>query len=383
MTFDVSTLTAATAFVALIAGGLLVVIGRHYRQGPAAMLWGISLLLGAVTITLMVENVDLKLVLFVGLLGAAIGWLSMRQFHGREFPALWLIAAGIAWVGAGVLLSERGASLVGQLLSAAFIAAGAAELWRGRSERLGARLPLMFILAGYALVLVAGAGIASVMAVEISFDVPAFAWVFGLQTIANAILTTVLIILLIKERSAASAQAAAEIDQVTGLLTRGRFMAKAVAALETATARGVPFTVVIFDLDHFKRINDTFGHRTGDAVLERFGSLLLRGLRRGDVAGRIGGEEFAMVMPGAGSEAAMALVERIRAAFAEEAKWVDGQGVKATLSAGVAVAEPRATLDDVIEAADRALYSAKARGRNRVQLQTGVEPVDAVVVRIA
>jgi diguanylate cyclase (GGDEF)-like protein len=383
MVLDISTLTAVTAFVAIIAGAFLMVVGRHYRQGPVAMLWGISSLFGAIAIGLLAERAPPALIFYFGALAAATAWIAMRHFHGRSFPTPWLLAGGAVWLAAEILLPDRWSPVVFQLVPATFMGAAAFELWRGRQEKLGARIPMMVLLGTLATMVGSGAAITIFMPVESTLAMPAFAWFGGLQTLANVVLNTMLLMLMIKERGVLQVRAAAETDQLTGLLNRGAFVERARLALKSALARDVPFAAVIFDLDYFKRINDSFGHRTGDSVLRRFGDLVLRGLRRDDIAGRIGGEEFAMVMPGAGPEAAVALADRIRAAFAEEAKWVDGQGVKATLSAGVAMAEPGSTLDDILDAADQALYAAKARGRNKVQLQTGVEPADAVVVRIA
>src|SRR5688572_21607492 len=155
MTLDISTLTAVTAFVAIIAGGFLIVIGRHYRQGPAAMLWGISSLFGGIAIGLLAERAPIPLIFYFGVL-AATAWFAMRHFHGRSCPARWLIAGGAAWLGADLLLPDRWSPLVFQLIAAIYMGAAAFELWRGRHERLGARIPMMILLGTLALTVGSG-----------------------------------------------------------------------------------------------------------------------------------------------------------------------------------------------------------------------------------
>jgi diguanylate cyclase (GGDEF)-like protein len=128
--------------------------------------------------------------------------------------------------------------------------------------------------------------------------------------------------------------------------------------------------LIVFDLDYFKRVNDTYGHVVGDRVLRVFADTAGAMLRPADLFGRIGGEEFAAILPGVGAEAAYVIADRVRHAFEVAPKNASGPGslaVYATVSAGTAVALADATIDTIFEAADRALYRAKATGRNRVE----------------
>jgi diguanylate cyclase (GGDEF)-like protein len=133
-------------------------------------------------------------------------------------------------------------------------------------------------------------------------------------------------------------------------------------------ARNAPLALVICDLDRFKVINDTHGHATGDLVLQMFAHIARGRLRLEDVMGRLGGEEFAIVMPDAGWEAAYAVAERIRLAFAEGRVSVNGEMVSTTVSAGVVTAHYSSTVGRLLAEADAALYRAKAEGRNRVEI---------------
>ena len=127
--------------------------------------------------------------------------------------------------------------------------------------------------------------------------------------------------------------------------------------------------MLLIDLDHFKSINDRFGHALGDRVLEIFTQAARQSVRSTDLLGRLGGEEFAAVLYDTSREKAAAVAERIRLAFAQAAKEVDGRPVGATLSIGVAYCE-EAALDvaEMLAQSDQALYFAKEHGRNRVEI---------------
>jgi diguanylate cyclase (GGDEF)-like protein len=129
-----------------------------------------------------------------------------------------------------------------------------------------------------------------------------------------------------------------------------------------------PVCAIMFDLDHFKDINDRYGHAVGDAVLKRFCDIAVAALRQTDLFGRMGGEEFAAILPAVSVEVALLRAERIRLTFADECRFFRGHRINATVSGGAAVstAEGR-TLDALLEEADAALYRAKAEGRNRIQ----------------
>jgi diguanylate cyclase (GGDEF)-like protein len=130
-----------------------------------------------------------------------------------------------------------------------------------------------------------------------------------------------------------------------------------------------PVAVLMFDLDHFKSINDSLGHAAGDAVLRLFSSLLRDELRAGDLAGRIGGEEFAVLLTRSNPDAAAAFAERIRRKVAETSILMDQRRIAITVSIGIALmlAEDT-TAEQALGRADDALYRAKAEGRNRIAL---------------
>lgn len=158
------------------------------------------------------------------------------------------------------------------------------------------------------------------------------------------------------------------IDPLIGTWNRGAIMRILAIEAIRCDKLNVPLSVIVIDLDFFKRINDTYGHPAGDAVLIKVASRLRSCIRRQDSVGRYGGEEFLAVLPDASHEEASAIAERMRAAVASSPESIGEAMVSLTISAGVASTDlfPAASTDELIGSADRALYAAKDAGRNCV-----------------
>jgi diguanylate cyclase (GGDEF)-like protein len=155
-------------------------------------------------------------------------------------------------------------------------------------------------------------------------------------------------------------------DPLTGLHNR-RHLDRALASDLAARPRTGPLSVLVVDVDHFKAVNDRFGHAAGDRVLTAVAGTLAGAVREGDTAARLGGEEFVLVLPGAGREQALERAEQVRRAVAAGRLVLDGASAGVTVSVGVAVCPADGTTAAaLLEAADRALYTAKAAGRDRV-----------------
>jgi len=162
-------------------------------------------------------------------------------------------------------------------------------------------------------------------------------------------------------------------DELTGLPNRRRFMRSLTGEIARAKRTGGVFSVIMLDLDDFKRVNDRFGHDAGDRALRVFADVLRKAMRETDVAARIGGEEFACLLPSSDEAGAHGLAERIRTDLAESAIALpDGREMSITASLGIA-AYPAAgkTAEALLRAADLALYRAKAEGKNRVASNGG------------
>jgi diguanylate cyclase (GGDEF)-like protein len=136
-------------------------------------------------------------------------------------------------------------------------------------------------------------------------------------------------------------------------------------------------SIVVLDVDHFKDINDTWGHASGDEVLRRLATVLRENVRRIDVVGRLGGEEFAVLMPGASDERAAEVIERICQRIRHEEIDLPDGFVTLTVSAGIAETDPWSeSIDDALERADAAMYRAKYDGRDRFVIAPRAERVD-------
>jgi len=163
----------------------------------------------------------------------------------------------------------------------------------------------------------------------------------------------------------------ASTDMLTGISNRRYFIAQAEQELRRSRRFARAMAVMMIDLDHFKRVNDAHGHATGDAVLQAFVKRALESLRQSDLLGRIGGEEFAVILPETELEAAREVAERLRAHLAERPVVAERAAIASTASIGVAQLSAKdGSIDNLLHRADQALYAAKQNGRNRVEVAT-------------
>lgn len=175
---------------------------------------------------------------------------------------------------------------------------------------------------------------------------------------------------MIEEHKLRALSAAASHDGLTGLYDKATFSRLLREELNRQARRKRPCTLLMADIDHFKKINDTFGHADGDMVIQQVADILRQQARGSDVVGRCGGEEFGLIMPEEGTEAGRVAAERIRLAVERH---FHNTPYKCTISLGVATVQggdlpPDAAADDLMRAADAALYAAKHAGRNRVSV---------------
>ena len=203
------------------------------------------------------------------------------------------------------------------------------------------------------------------------------------ETLVFVIGTAIFTVAMARERAELRYMAAASIDPLTGVSNRRAFMETAEELVRAHASDKRPLSLILFDLDRFKSVNDSFGHAAGDTVLKRFADVTRSSLRASDLVGRPGGEEFAVLLPGSNKAAALVVAERIRIAVAEACRTVDDRAISATVSAGVTTALPTSTLDSLMAAADEALYRAKAEGRNRVEACDRTGPPDLASPTVA
>ena len=224
---------------------------------------------------------------------------------------------------------------------------------------LSARFPSRGVKLGLAVTVVMMAGVAfATDAAGVIHDPPLLIMPLALVT-AVAILSTALM------RSDITHRSEAVIDPLTGMLNRNSLKDRTFELAHQSLRTGQPVGLIVGDLDHFKQVNDTHGHATGDAVLQDVAYLLRKQLRAFDLAYRIGGEEFLVLLPGANLEQTAAMAERLRGGVNADTV---GGGLRVTMSFGVSASASDCAFDyqSVCEEADSALYEAKRQGRNRV-----------------
>jgi diguanylate cyclase (GGDEF)-like protein len=174
-------------------------------------------------------------------------------------------------------------------------------------------------------------------------------------------------LLLCKEKDDAEMARLATTDSLTGLPNRHAFLERAELARQAALRQRQPLALAMMDIDHFKQINDRFGHASGDEALTVFARTARETLRAHETIGRLGGEEFAMVLPGTDLVGALQAAERLRVAVRESTVITSGTPYTMTVSIGVVVLDPNETLGMALARADHALYAAKSGGRDRVE----------------
>ncbi len=314
------------------------------------------------------------------LLFVAVGmiWSAARLFHGRQvnWPAMFFGAAFwlIAWHSPAFVGSAASRILVSSLIVAGYTFMTATELWRERRKPLIRRWPAMFVPILHGAIFLMPAALATLTA-EGGGRGPASGWiaVFAIEIVLYVVGTAFIILTLVKDRAVRFYKMAAVTDPLTTLLNRRGFFEAAGALTQSSQRCKMPVSVLAFDLDHFKSINDRFGHATGDAMLQLFASVMRTTMRADDIIGRFGGEEFVAILPASLTDAAAA-AERVRAAFAAASAKGGGEHVPATVSIGVTCGAPTTAIETLIARADGALYRAKSGGRNRVE--TADDPAD-------
>jgi diguanylate cyclase (GGDEF)-like protein len=392
MSLDVPTLMLAGAFVALLSGLLLVFSWFQYKQMVPALWWAsgnIVLAMGIAALAFggVTGSIPLTATAFFALTVAPmLIWTAARLFEGR-MPNYVVMAAGpfamavIAFLPPAVPL-EVVAGLASTTFSVAYL--GHAAWIIGRSDaRLASRWPLVGFLMLHIGALLLGP-VTAMQGIS-GLALAPLTSLFGIihfESLIFVIGTTIFVVAGMREASELRHKQAAEIDPLTGLANRRAFLERADRIVERCMHEDSPFAVMVIDLDRFKAVNDGYGHAMGDAVLRLFADVVRRSIRPTDVFGRLGGEEFAAVLPGTAAEAGVAIAERIRRSFEMAAMYVDGRRVNATLCAGVSASgHDTVVLSNMLREADAALYRAKAAGRNCVQ--GPARPESGNVVRVA
>lgn len=392
MSLDVNTLFAVTIYVEAILGLLLLFAWAQNTAIHAVCWWGFAHLIRAASIMLFgmygtaPDFITIDLANSLLFTAFAVTWTGARVFDGRPVEPVYLVTGAVLW-----LLICRLPVLTNAVDLRALIASGiittytwltAYEFWRGRSEQLVSRWPAIFMLFAHgALFLLRTPLVAMLPGSPADDSMYGSVWltVLSFEALLFTISIAFILLAMAKERTELRHRTAAMVDPLTGIANRRAFMHGAEELAKSHLAKPRPAAVLLIDLDHFKSINDRFGHALGDRVLEVFTDSARETFRASDLIGRLGGEEFAAIIHDTSMEEALAAAEELRERFAQSAQEVDGRPVCATVSIGVAFCEaPALDIPGLLAQADQALYFAKERGRDRVALASLRDIVDDV-----
>jgi diguanylate cyclase (GGDEF)-like protein len=383
MSIDLPTLMVAGSFVAAVSGVFLVFAWFQNRQATATLWWAASNLVLAFSVPMMAhimpnaENPTTIVAITLLNVNPALIWASARSCNNRNINYAIIVSGAVIWLVAALTVLRghtQGLLALNLAVVSAFLLAAAYEFWRDRHERLNARWPLIVLLGLHGTLAGLGAMEALIGGLSASSPTAMVIWLqfVHFETLAFVIGTSIFTVAMAREKSEMVQRIAASTDALTGVATRRAFFEVAESIVNACRHNRAPLAVVVFDLDGFKSINDTFGHDRGDEVLRSFGRIATKTLRASDLIGRLGGEEFAAVLPGASVASAFLAAERIRAGFSESCQKFNGMDVGATVSAGIVQARDDSTLEALLKIADGALYEAKRHGRNRVEVAEDV-----------
>ena len=377
------TLLFVTAVVTAFAGGLMLLAQGPRRDTSAIGVWGAALLLGAGGFVLVAAGqgrpwVSEGLGTAMFLAGTALSWAAARMFAERA-PRRWLVAAGpVAWLALlpwqGPEAQEAGTRLaLSCAIGTAYTLATASELWRTGGERLPSRPAALALLLAHALIYAARGTDALLVpdAGRWAQDVQA---ALLIESLLHSVGIAFILLSLVKERvevrTSEQLRALALQDGLTGIGNRRQFDEQLAAVVGRARRGRTPVALLMIDVDHFKLFNDTFGHQRGDACLRTVAHTLAGLTRRpGDLVTRYGGEEFAVLLADCGPRLAAEVAERLCQAVAALRVPHPAPPGCVTVSIGVAWLQPGRDgegAEGLVAAADQALYTAKAGGRNRV-----------------
>ena len=381
MKLDVNTLFMVTIYVEVILGLLLLFAWAQNTAIHGVCWWGFAHLIRAASVVLFgtygsapdLISIDIANVLLFT--SFAVTWTGARVFDGRPVEPVYLVTGAVLW-----LLLCRLPVLTEAIQTRALIASGivtaytwltAYEFWRGRNEQLVSRWPAIFLLFAHGALFLLRTPLALLLPWAPDNNLFGSVWltVLSFEALLFTISIAFILLAMAKERTELRHRTAALVDPLTGIANRRSFLQDATQLAKRHSGKPLPTAVLLIDLDHFKSINDRFGHALGDRVLEIFSDAARKSVRSTDLLGRLGGEEFAAVLHDTSRDKAMAVAERIRESFAHAAQDVDGRPVGATLSIGLAYCE-EAALDvpELLAQSDQALYFAKEHGRNRVEV---------------
>ena len=379
MELDPRTLVVASLMSALLLGSVSIAFATLRGSSRVVGAWGAAMLVlaagmlglalrGAIPdwISIAVANTTVVAALVLALrslrrfLGSAprdlLGW----SLTGALF--VYLLLFSVVW-------PSNVARTVAISAAVAIVAARAALLLRSSAPaacRLSCRFTEIAFWVSAAMTAARGVSILIVPSENVMAPSPLNAATFLLYA-AFIIVATLGVMWMEIESLQGDLVRSAHYDSLTGIYNRGTFFEECTRELSRCARGGPAFSLAVFDLDHFKLVNDRYGHPVGDRVLKSFADVLRASIRKHDRVGRYGGEEFALLMPNTGKDTAARVAERVRREVEARGVMVDERRIDVTVSGGVAAyGTDGEDWDTLLSAADTALYAAKDAGRNRI-----------------
>jgi diguanylate cyclase (GGDEF)-like protein len=385
MHLDTPTVSFITVLVTCLETGILVALWRIHRGMRGLSFWAagaMAISIGVLGIYLrsgMLPSASLVVANFFVLAGFILTWWGIEAFFGRPLPyRLGAVIFVMAAIGVIYFTAESNSRLRIVTLLGSFVLL---SVLRVHSMLRDLRPSTRFsqILSGMTLgtqslfYLALALAVWSLPAVERPLaQLPILGWIFLIPMLLS-ITVVFAAILLVNQTIAARLQEAARRDALTEALTRRALDEAAEIEVARSNRHHTPLSLLMIDIDHFKLVNDQYGHPAGDMVLRRFAVATQHCLRREDLFGRVGGEEFCTLLPNTPAAGAALLAERIRKAVADLAIEVDGHHLSLKVSIGVAtLGEHGKAWQDLVRQADAALYAAKRAGRNRVVIADAI-----------
>ena len=381
---DVLTVMVIVTLMMLLNGAFLGFMGSDLPETmrPAAASWRIGTLLVAAGIVLLAVQSYYPpwFILPAGNLAMTLGfigyWRAMRQFYG--LPDRWsmllpaVLITGAVWWFATISPSLNSRIIIVSVAWAALMLFCARTAWSQPGERALSQRVLVVLFLFQAIFLIFRAAYTVVLWPNELSVIQTQTWISALTPIAVAILPvtgTSAFLLLCSDRLRRDWEYAASTDALTGLANRRTMTVRAKSRLEAWRKHGKLLGVAVIDVDHFKSINDRFGHDAGDCALISVADALKSRIRSVDAICRWGGEEFVAIFDIHNENELLHLAEQLRAQVQALASAGRNLATEITVSIGVTLpSDPQTTLDELLTRADQALYQAKSRGRNRVEL---------------
>jgi diguanylate cyclase (GGDEF)-like protein len=377
---DIISLFTLSIYVEAILGLLLLFTWVQNPSIKATAWWGNAHLLRAGSITLFgmygrfPDAFTIDAANAILLMSFAVSWIGARLFGGHKPNFVLLFGGAILWLIVCLIPEVTQSAPTRAFLSAAIIAAytwsAAAELWRNNEGQLVARLPAISLLLAH--------GALYLLRTPLGLLVPhpagterLFGSVWFIVLSSEALLFTIAIAFILMalalERTAYLHKIAALVDPLTGVWNQRGLAFESDRLMKSSKKEPKDAAVLLVELDNFRAINDRYGRTFGDQVLLLFVQTAKTAIRSSDFVGRLGGEEFAVVLYDSPGDCALTIAERIRSAFAERATVIAGQRVEATVSIGLVKHEgPMVALTELLWKADRALSRTRQRSRNFV-----------------